>query len=205
MTSVISELVEQRRLKRFCGHFCLKYLSPKNQSAGLEIIRLNKKGLKPNSCHIILLTSNYFSILYYNSEVWHLPSFHINLKQYLLAASSAALKLCENNTKIRKSYATLHALNKIATPEKMMIYKMSIQLHKIYNSQNMNEDWIDLHFQQNFNERNDKVQIIDSSRLRIGKNKMVNKLAVLNNKIKYEWLNLSMNAFKLKCKSTFLN
>ena len=80
-----------------------------------------------------------------------------------------------------------------------------MQLHKIYNSQNMNEDWIDLHFQQNFNERNDKVQIIDSSRLRIGKNKMVNKLAVLNNKIKYEWLNLSMNAFKLKCKSAFLN
>ena len=69
----------------------------------------------------------------------------------------------------------------------------------------MNKDWIDLHFQQNFNERNDKVQIIDSSRLRIGKNKMVNKLAVLNNKIKYEWLNLSMNAFKLKCKSAFLN
>ena len=43
-----------------------------------------------------LLTSNYFSILYYNSEVWHLPSLHVNLKQYLLAASSAALKLCEN-------------------------------------------------------------------------------------------------------------
>ena len=107
-----------------------------------------------------LLSSNYFSILYYNSEVWHLPSLHVNLKQYLLAASSAALKLCENKAEIRISYETLHAINKRATPERMMIYKMSIQLHKIYNSQNMNEDWIDLHIQQNYNERNDKVQIM---------------------------------------------
>ena len=95
----------------------------------------------------------------------------MNLKQYLLAASSAALKLCENKTEIRISY-DLHDVNKRATPEKMMIYKMSIQLHKIYNSQSTNENWIDLHFQQNFNERNDKVQIFDNLKLRIEKNKM---------------------------------
>ena len=38
-----------------------------------------------------LLKSNYFSILYYKSETWHMPSF---LKPKLLAASAAGLQLC---------------------------------------------------------------------------------------------------------------
>ena len=75
------------------------------------------------------LTSNYFAILYYNSEVWHLPSLHVNLKQYLLAASSAALKLCENKTEIRISY-DLHDVNKRATPEKMISIKCKFNYTK---------------------------------------------------------------------------
>ena len=31
-----------------------------------------------------LVTSNYYSILYYNSEIWHLPSLSPNLKQKML-------------------------------------------------------------------------------------------------------------------------
>ena len=40
-----------------------------------------------------LLTSNIYSILYYNSEIWHLPSLKPTLKQKLLSASARALKV----------------------------------------------------------------------------------------------------------------
>ena len=49
-----------------------------------------------------------------------------------------------------------------------MKYKLAIQLYKIYNGRMENEDWIDLNLQQNFNNRNNHVQISDVSKWRIG-------------------------------------
>ena len=86
----------------------------------------------------------------------------------------------------------------------MMKYRMAIQLYKIYNSKTENMDWIDLNFQQNFNDRNLHVRINDVSRLRIGKNTIMNRLNCLNGKIEYSWLNKSIDSFKILCKSTFL-
>ena len=40
-----------------------------------------------------------------------------------------------------------------ATPEKMCVYKHSIQLHKLYNSTNQSIEWLHLNTQQNFNSR----------------------------------------------------
>ena len=40
-----------------------------------------------------ILTSNVYSILYYNSEVWHLPSLNKSLKHKLLAFSANAIKM----------------------------------------------------------------------------------------------------------------
>ena len=37
-----------------------------------------------------LLTSNYYSVLYYNSEIWLLPSLSPRLKQKLMSASANA-------------------------------------------------------------------------------------------------------------------
>ena len=49
-----------------------------------------------NSKEILnLLTSNYYSILYYNSEIWHLPSLSPETKQMLLSASANALKISQ--------------------------------------------------------------------------------------------------------------
>ena len=44
-----------------------------------------------------IITSCYYSILYYNSEIWHLPQLSPQLKQNLLAASAAPLKLTTAN------------------------------------------------------------------------------------------------------------
>ena len=68
----------------------------------------------------------------------------------------------------------------------------------------MNDDWVDLNLQQNFNARLNCVQINDFSKLRVGKNIMMNRLGILNNTINFDWLNLRITSFKLKCKNLFL-
>ena len=61
-----------------------------------------------------------------------------------------------------------------------------------------------MNFQQNFNDRNNYVQINDVSRLLIGRNNTMNKLKCLNNSIDFDWLNQSLNTFKIKSKKQFL-
>ena len=73
-----------------------------------------------------------------------------------------------------------------------------------YNGLSSKEDWTDMNFQQNFNARHDTFQITNNSNTKVGRNIMCNRLTVLNNQIKLDWLNLSMTAFKLKAKSIFL-
>ena len=86
----------------------------------------------------------------------------------------------------------------------MMKYRQSIQLFKIFNNDDQNDDWVDLNFQQNFNARNDSIQLYDVSRLKVGKNLMINRLSTLNGQIKFDWLNLGLNSFKIKMKGLFM-
>ena len=86
----------------------------------------------------------------------------------------------------------------------MSQYKHAIQLYKLYNSENMTEDWLDLNTQQNFNGRNDKFNASNAAKYKVGRNLLVNRLSKLSNMIYYSWLNLSLNPFKIKCKTLFL-
>ena len=61
------------------------------------------------------------------------------------------------------SYEKLHEINKRANPGQMMKYKLAIQLYKIYNSDTMTDNWPDLNFQQNFNDRDNCVKFFDTS------------------------------------------
>ena len=63
---------------------------------------------------------------------------------------------------------------------------------------------VNLNFQQMFNNRTDTILIADESKNRIGKNIIMNRLSVLNGKLKLDWMNLSYtNAYKLECKIFF--
>ena len=152
----------------------------------------------------MLFTSNYYSILYYNSKIWHLPSNTFNSRKQLLAASAKPLKLCARNYDCTMSYDSLHTLNKRATPLQYMKYTHSILLYKLYNSSNQNKDWLDLFVNQTFNAKNGKTHFVDASSFKIGKNIISNRLNLLNDKIDYNWLNLEFTPFKLKCKLLFL-
>ena len=86
----------------------------------------------------------------------------------------------------------------------MSKYKHAIQLYKLHNSTMMTDDWVSLNFQQNFNGRNDKLQIFNVSNYKVGQNLLVNRLKQLNNKISFSWLNESFDSFKVKCKKLLL-
>ena len=82
--------------------------------------------------------------------------------------------------------------------------KLSIQLYKIYNGNDMDNEWLDMNTQQNFNSRLKLFQINDFSKTRVGRNIIANRMTVLNNQINLDWLNLSLISFKLKVKNLFL-
>ena len=87
----------------------------------------------------------------------------------------------------------------------MMFYKHSLQLHKLYNSDEPSEDWLDLNYQQNFNARQNNFQVVDTARLKVGRNILCNRLKLLNGKIDLDWLLFSYEKYKLKSKSIFLS
>ena len=86
-----------------------------------------------------------------------------------------------------------------------MTYKHALDLYKLFNSETQNDDWIDLNNQQNFNDRVQSIQVIDDSRLKIGKNLFVNRLTMLNNEINFDLMNVLNNTYKFNCKEKFLN
>jgi hypothetical protein len=151
-----------------------------------------------------LITSNFYSILYYNSEVWHLPTLNPVSKNHLLAASANALKLCTPNYDRTMSFETLHVLNGRANPTNLMKYKHAILLYKIYNRGEPPKDWLALNFNQVLPRRQTYFAAIKDQNFKIGSNILSNRLTTLNHKIPLQWLNLSIDTFKVKCKTLFL-
>ena len=151
-----------------------------------------------------IITSNFYTILYYNAEVWLIPTLSPQLKQKILSASSVPLKLCTPDYNYLMSYNSLHNLNQRATPTQFTIYTHALLLHKTYNDETMSNDWLNLFFNQQFNQRELNVKFHNTSSYRIGNNIISNRFTILNGKIKLSWLNDSYESYKIKCKETFL-
>ena len=60
---------------------------------------------------------------------------------------------------------------------------------------------MDLNWNHSFNNQSTRV---DVSNVRVGRNILSDRLTVIKNKIEYDWLNKSLNSFKLIYKSEFL-
>ena len=89
-----------------------------------------------------LITANFYSILYYNSEVWHLQALKSNLKQKLLSASANAIKVCIKFCTNDISFIDLHKTYNRATPENFLLYKHAITLFKLLNEQTFTTEWV---------------------------------------------------------------
>ena len=74
-----------------------------------------------------LITSHYYSILYYNCEIWLILPLRLDLNKKLPAASSTALKLCGKHD-WTTSYERLHKLHKRGTSAEKMKNKHALEL-----------------------------------------------------------------------------
>ena len=169
----------------------------------LHAIKMIRKYFTKNEI-TMLLTSNFYSILYYNSEIWHIPNLAPELKQLLMSASANALKLSQPVTNQMQSYVDVHKECKRAQPEQMMLYKHAIMLHKLYNENFPEMDWLALNFQQTTTSRQTNFCIVKNNNFRIGNNILTNRISILNNKIELKDLNMSLPAFKVLYKSKLL-
>ena len=169
----------------------------------LNAIKLIRRFFNKNEL-LRMLTSNYYSILYYNSEVWNLHSLKYTLKNNLLSASAKALRVAFHYPSPYISFVKLHEMANRATPEMFSKYKLSLLLYKTFNDGLPEADWLMLNFDQVNTGRQSKFIIQKSNKLLVGLNILSNRLHVLNNKIPLEWLNLSIDSFKIQCKKQFL-
>ena len=175
----------------------------KKANKSLHAIKMIKKYFKHSEI-TTLLTSNFYSILFYNSEIWHIPSLAPELKQILLSASAIALKLSQPVTNRMQSFINVHIECKRAQPEQMMLYKHAILLHKLYNEKFPETDWLALNFQQTTTQRQTNFNIIKHNNFKIGNNILSNRLHALNNKIALVDLNRNLDTFKVKYKAILL-
>ena len=90
----------------------------------LVAIKMIKKYFNTSEL-LMFVTSNFYSILFYNSEIWHLPTLKHNLKQKLLSSSAKAIKVCVKYCTNEVSFDNLHAMYHRATPEKVLLYKLA--------------------------------------------------------------------------------
>ena len=151
-----------------------------------------------------IITSNFYLILYYNSNIWHLPTLSPLLKQKLLSASGNALKLCTPYCFQDISFITLHCQNCRATPDQMLKYKLLIQLYKTFNTQQPPLEWAALNDSICTGRRQILFETLDVSSTKVGKSLLSNRFKVLNKSIPLTWLNQSLDTFKAKCKSKFM-
>lgn len=79
-----------------------------------------------------------------------------------------------------------------------------------FTDEYLQKEWIQLNFQQTFNNRNCKLNIYSRTNFKIGKNIPTNRLNDITNKLDLSWLNLSQtlskssaSLFSLKSTSCF--
>ena len=125
--------------------------------------------------------------------------YHVNIER---ARKRKVNKfLLRSNT---MSFEAIHELCKLATPSKMQKYKLAICLHKLYNIEFNPIEFYLLNNNQVVTSRQRNFIILKSNRTRVGLNSLANRLHTINGVIPLDWLNLSIETFKVRCKKLFL-
>ena len=117
---------------------------------------------------------------------------------------SWSLKITQRVPNPMQSFINIHTECKRALPEQMMTYKHSILLHKLYNTQLPETEWIALNFQQLLTSRQTTFSVIRNNDRKIGNNILTNHFHILNNKVLLSDLNDSISTFKVKHKKLLL-
>ena len=166
-------------------------------------LRLLKRYFLPHEMKL-LLTSNYFSSLYYNSEIWLSPLLKSDSKQLLLSASANALRSCMPLKNRFISFEDIHKNFGQPTPMSIGLYKLSLLLYKTFNSKDLNNDWLDLSEQIIVTGRQNRFSCFKNNNYKIGMNKQSNKFFFLKNRIDLDLFDLSLPVFKIMMKKEFM-
>ena len=151
-----------------------------------------------------LVTAIFMSKLYYGAEVWHIPGLARILHKKLKYASANALRLYAPGVTALSTHTEIHRLAERALPEKMCLYRHAVVMYKLFNSIICEDEFLHLNFQLYDNERSEKIVFVKNQNYEAGKNILLNRFSELNNMIYKNWLNLSLETFKIKCKTIFL-
>ena len=77
---------------------------------------------------------------------------------------------------------------------------LSIQLFKLHISKEHSLEWISLNLNQILTSPQTTFSIMKTNNRKVGLNVLTNRFSVLNGMIPFDWLNNSLDSFKIKCK-----
>ena len=174
----------------------------KKSNKSLCALRLIKRYLSLPVMKTLLIT-NYYSILYYNAEIWLSKNLSSNCKQLLLSASANAIRSCALKDCSLISFEKIHEKAKLANPLQVSNFKLALILHKTFNSNTLNTNWVELSYQIVITRRQNQFICHRNNNHKIGLNLLINRFHSLNNKISLDDLNLSYLSFKNKMKTLF--
>ena len=147
-----------------------------------------------------LLTSLFYSRLYYGSQIWLLPSLKRVLKTKLFSASGNALKLLEKDLSFRE----LHKKYNRATPTQFQRYITAVSIYDLVKTETPEDDWINLQFNIQTDRRNERLTFQTSNAFRCGLNRLSNRFKSVTKEINKEWINQTRDIYKTKCKKRFI-
>ena len=178
-----------------------KAINKANKS--LNAIKLIRKFFSTSEL-VNLITSNFYSVLYYNSEVWHIHSLKQYDKRLLFIASANALKLANHYRDPMISYINLHKKLNRATPAMYCDYKLALMLYKTYNESLPESEWLELNYSQTLMSRQHLFHINKTNHSLVGLNNLSNRFHMINDCIPLEWLNKTFLTYKIAIKQKFL-
>ena len=154
----------------------------------------------------VLLDSQFYSILYYNSVIWLTTELSAPMKQNLLSISANALRTCLTRYNYDVSFENLHLNCKKCTPKQITLYQSSLKLFKT-----LNDNVEDLTFEQitvldqiRCGTRQLNFEIECNNNYKIGMNTTANKFFSLSKTIGLGMIHLKFVHFKKLAKIQFL-
>ena len=153
---------------------------------------------------INIVTSLFYSKLYYGAEVWLIPSLKFKLKNKLLSISTKALRLAAEDYYNTFSPCEIHIMFKRFTPTQMMHYISLVNLYRCFNNEIPETIWIELQCNALVETRANRFYFPPKNNLRVGLNILTNRLSFASLQINNDDLKLSYIAFKLLSKKKCL-
>jgi hypothetical protein len=145
---------------------------------------------------LILITYFFYSCLYYGSQVWLIPSLKGVLKSKLFSASGAALRLLDKDS----SCKDLHKEFNRATPTQFQKYTTAVSLYDLIKKEIPEDEWINLQFNIQNDRQNARLSFQANNKLKCEFNCQSNRYKSITNEIDKEWIGLTRDTYKTKCK-----